>query len=176
MFIPLYIIYKQSVYKLCDSHLSLKNRQHCFIHKKHWYKKVRTANVSWTLTTENGNEKIPNTHKNAAHYLDAINEVLLKAGISSQVMANVVLLSDDNAKFDELYPEGILTGNMLVSYCKDMNKTHIMSNKERLQIIDAITKHSKICRAYIEKNMFTINSQGSAKTASADDITEEIDI
>lgn len=133
---------------------------------------VTPPNESWTLTTEEGMQRIPNAHKSATHYLDAINEALLKAGISSQIMANVVLLSDDNAKFDELYPEGVLTGRTLVEYCKEMNKTHIMSTKERRQIVEALTKHSKLCRAYIDKGMRATASQQGTKASVSGEETD----
>lgn len=119
------------------------------------------ADKDWSLNTEKGIERLPNALKVSLSYEHAIDEILLKAGLPSQPIISVALLSDDKSRFDELYPDGILTGSTLIPYCKDMNKTPVMNSKMQKQIVSALYRHHKNCKTYNEKNLYN--------TASADE-------
>ncbi len=110
----------------------------------------------WSVATESGTTKLPNALKVSKAYENAISEVLIKAGIPAQPIYSVALLSDDKARYDELYPDGILTGDKLIPFCKNLNKTPVMTGKNQKQIIQALSKHHKSCKTYNEKNFYNI--------------------
>ena len=144
--------------------------------KKGFY--LTPSDKEWTLTAEEGIVRLPNAVKQSSQYENAIDDILIKAGIPSQPVIRVALLSNDKAKFDPLYPESILTGDMLIPFCKNLNKTPIMGAKTQKQIMEALNRHHKSCKSYNEKNLYNITpaeSEGDAPPAPGKEETKSAD-
>ena len=119
---------------------------------------ITPIDEDWSVTVGERTERIDNALHMSKEYEDAIETLLMKSGIECSLVYNVVVLSDDHAEFDPLYPDGILTGNMLVPYCRRIANTRGLSAKQRREIKELIVKNHKICKEYLEKNVY--NSGG----------------
>lgn len=108
----------------------------------------------WSLINRESTERIDNTLKNSKEYLYALDSLLLKSGIECKNIYSVVLLSDDHAAFDPLYADGILTGDMLIPYCKKVSSIPTLSGKKRKEIKELILRNHKMCKSYLEKNVY----------------------
>ena len=108
----------------------------------------------WTLINKDKSERIENTLKNSKEYLYALDSLLLKSGIECKNIYSIVLLSDDHAAFDPLYADGVLTGDMLIPYCKKVSSMPSLSMKKRREIKEIILRNHKMCKSYIEKNVY----------------------
>ena len=112
---------------------------------------------NWSVTVGERTERIDNALNLSKEYEDAIETLLMKSGIECSLVYNVVVLSDDHAEFDPLYPDGILTGDMLIPYCRHIANTHGLSAKKRREIKEIIIKNHKICKEYLEKNVYNMS-------------------
>ncbi len=137
---------------------------------------VTLPEESWTVTNNGVTEEIPNFAKIGKRYTAEIDDILMKAGIPSQNIYNIVLLSDDHASYDELYSDNVMTGDMLIPFCQNLCSAPIMNGRTQKNIIDAIMRRHKICKGYAEKNIYnTLSfSDNDFLLSLLDDAGEEV--
>ena len=133
------------------------------------------AEGSWYLTDDNNiTTEIPNSLKLGKRYVSELDSLLVRSGIPSQNIYNIVLLSDDKATFDELHSDNILTGDMLIPVCKKLCNAPIMNGRTQKSIISAIMRHHKNCKSYADRNIYNTLSF-SSKEPSLPSFSTEFD-
>lgn len=144
---------------------------------------VTPADGPWTLTDNDGvTTEIPNSLKIGKRYVSEIENLLIKAGIPAEDIYNIVLLSDDRAKFDEIYSDNILTGDMLIPFCQKICRNPSINGKTRKSIMYAIAKRHKSCKSYAEKNIYNTLSFSEKEPSlpdlmpSPDDLLTDLDL
>lgn len=106
---------------------------------------------NWTLWQDGKGQRIPNRFAEGRQYVSAVNNILMRCGITCPVVSHVVL-SDDSAIVDDLYNENVYTGAQLVPYVKKFCKGKALTKQEQMRLREAIAAHHSRCReAFADK-------------------------
>jgi|GEM_PF-2102102 len=122
------------------------------------------AEGDWRLTVDDQTKRIPNSLMLGQEQVGAVYSMLIRSGIECHDIYNIVLLSDDHAQIDQLYTDGVFTGDLLIPYCKKLNSKRVLKGSVQKEIKSIIVRNHKLCKSYIEKNVFE-NSRASEPAA-----------
>jgi len=131
---------------------------------------------SWSVTTESGTETIPSALKTGAELVSALSTLLMKAGIECPYIYNVVLLSDDNARVDTMYSDGVFTGKDIIPFCRKIAKARRIRRSVQKEITEVIMRNHRLTKVYVVKNVYENQTSGKgAEDAQDPDLADQSD-
>ena len=107
----------------------------------------------WTLRNSEEVKRIPNLFERGLHYANACANIAKRNGIACPIF-NLVLLSDDNAEYDEASGDGILTNDMLVSCIKSIKNKQKISSEEVARLVELFKQNDSHCRKLFVESAF----------------------
>lgn len=105
---------------------------------------------AWTLWQGGKGHHLPNGFDKGWRYADVISRIMAENKITCPIV-NHVVLSDDDARIDDLYSDNVFTGAQLVPYAKWFCRGRDLSPRNQKKLREAILAYQAKCMAEIEE-------------------------
>ncbi len=124
----------------------------------------------WTV--QNGDEvkRIPNLFERGMYYVNACSNIAKRNGISCPIY-NLVLLSDDNAEYDEASGDSVLTNDILISCIRSLKRKEKLTSDEVSRLVELFKQNDSYCRKLFVESAFDDGFIDKSEPAPAVDDT-----
>lgn len=108
---------------------------------------------AWTVQQEEEVKRIPNLFERGMYYVSACSNIAKRNGIACPIF-NLVLLSDDNAEYDEASGDSVLTNDILVSCIKRIKRKDKITSDEVERLVELFRQNDTYCRKLFVESAF----------------------
>ncbi len=126
-------------------------------------------NGDWTYRFEDEYQRIPNPFERGMYYANACSNIAKRNGISCPVY-NLVLLTNDDAEYNDASGDGVLTNDMLIACVKSIKYKRKISVEETNRLIELIKQNDSHCRKLFGVESFDdyLEDDGESGSSIAD--------
>ena len=107
----------------------------------------------WTVQNGEDIKRIPKLFERGMYYVSACSNIAKRNGISCPIF-NIVLLSDDNAEYDESLGDSVLTNDILISCIKRMKRKEKLTSDEVEHLVELFRQNDSYCRKLFVESAF----------------------